>query len=54
MNAHDQEEAQVEKRADHFNFKDHYANQSKVTYILRINECTWSGVTASGKESRPL
>jgi len=24
------------------------------TYPLRINECTWSGGTTSGKESRPL
>ena len=61
MNAHGQEVPQVEKRADNFNFTDHSPVRMltmheplKVTYPLRINEFTWSGGTASGKESRPL
>ena len=48
MNAHDQEEAQVEKRADHFNFTDHSPVRMltihepvKATYRLRMNEYTW-------------
>jgi len=62
MNAHGQELSQVEKRADHFNFRHHSSvlecytrmNLWNVTYWLRINQCTWSGGTTSGKDSRSL
>ena len=53
--------AQVEKKAEQLHFTCHSCveiltihEQVKVTYHLSINECTWSGCTGSGKESRPL